>query len=161
MGQNIPHHYKYIMIKWHKEIKSNLQKYLDQAFITLFVLFPASLPYPRQIGSVLIILLVTTWVLRKGFQGISGKFSNIHFVLFLGLFFISVIGLIYSSNKSISLLEKGLSLLVFPIIISTSNIKIQTFYRVLYFFVASCTLASLYSLFLAIGNPEFLGTNMT
>lgn len=119
---------------------------IDRIFIFLLVSEPVSFFWDRRISSIIALLLVITWLLKRDFVGLKGIFKNFPFIIFCLLFFIQVIGIFYSENKDFSLLERRLPLVLFPIIFYSARIPSKSIDLILYGFVLSCFTASAYVL---------------
>lgn len=113
--------------------------------IILSALIAFLLPFKKGVP-VLIILLCLNWILEGNFRN---KFQEIKkrniFILFISLYALYVAGLGWSSNLGAGLfdLQVKLSLLVFPIIYSTTPLDKKDLNNVLSLFLAGCCLASI------------------
>lgn len=118
-------------------------------FITLLIVF--FLPLSKKILPLLIVILFLNWLIsliRSGKSQFRETITNIKYknlvVLFVSFYVIHLIGLLYSANIDFGLfdLEIKLSILIFPILISTSpslspvNVK-----NILLAFIVGCSVA--------------------
>ncbi len=119
------------------------------ALLFRFSLIAVAVTLPLNIyaNSIAIILLAFSWILEGNFSAklniIAHRPLIILFLLFYSLF---VIGMLYTENTSVGKfnMEKKMSLLVFPLMLGTSQFLNGNVRRtVLKFFVASCFIASL------------------
>ncbi len=120
-----------------------LQK--GQFFLT--VLVAVTLPYQIQLNSFLIILLGVAWLAQGNLTSKWNQLRNqpLAFV-FASYFFICLFGLLYTSNlrEGINRIEISLSILLFPLIFSTSHYSQREQNLVLKSFLFTCAVASLY-----------------
>lgn len=111
------------------------------------LLLSFTLPFPRIISNVLIIILVINWLTSSS---VKEKFflfkkQKIGF-LFISIFLLNCLGLLYSEDVGLGLfkIEKILTILVFPLIILTSpQLSIKQFNNILKVFVAGVLTASI------------------
>ena len=130
-------------------------------FNVLLIVLSASFPFSIRLSSILTVLLAATWLSSGYFRNIPMVFRSKYFLMFSLFFFIPALSLLYSENKDLSSLEKRFFLIVYPLVLFTSNIKMAVIKAILGSFAISCTVAALYSLLLTISNGEVLGTEMT
>src|SRR6185437_5417851 len=100
-----------------------LIKYSNKIYYYLLILIAITLFIPMKISNIAVVLLLVNWLLGLNYkEKISKAFSNLFFWLFIGIYIISIIGLAYTTNTKHGMfsLEKQLSLLLFPLIISSS-----------------------------------------
>lgn len=127
-----------------------LRKIVDShLFPITLLLISFSFPFNKTISNVLIILLVLFWLIKGNVKNrILELRNNKLLLLFLSSYFIYIICLIYSEDQKSGLfiLEKKLSLILFPIILATENLKKSLINKILLSFVISCFLATLLSI---------------
>ncbi|PRY12308.1 O-antigen ligase [Pontibacter ummariensis] len=97
---------------------------LDRLYYYVIVVTAFSLPFHRNIGSVLAIVLCLLWLLSGGFKEKWNLLTLYKLpLLFASLFFVYIVGLTYTSNFSyaFSRVERSIPLLVFPVVIFSSK----------------------------------------
>lgn len=132
-------------------MKNSLKQAAHQYLYTIILfLIVVSLPYSIKFNSILIILLVLNWFVEGHLKTKLKRFvSNKFALLFAGVFVVYLLGMTYTGypREGIFELEKKLSLLVFPLILSSIEIERK---RIEYFFVgfvATCLFAVIFSSF--------------
>lgn len=125
----------------------------------LLLAIVATLPFGNiKINNLFVILLSVVWLSRFNIN-----LRNSVFIVFLFFYFIHGLGLFYSANiqQGFFELEKKLSFVLFPIVLSGISLTRKQFHTILAFFAFSCFIASgvciAYALFklLAHGTYEF------
>jgi O-antigen ligase len=127
--------------------KSSIFKWL---YLSCSLLIAVTMVFPFLINSFFIIVLVLIWLVEGDFKRKLQSFrSNKLAMLFSGFFLVFLIGLIYTENKvtGYHVLERKLSILVFPIIFSTISLDGKTVIRILKVFAFFTVLAGLLCLF--------------
>jgi hypothetical protein len=116
-----------------------------QIFYYLLLLIIVTLPFAILINSFLIILFALNWILEGNFKKkIKSVVDNKLALAFIGFYFLHLIGLLYTNHlqSGLSDIETKLSLLVFPLILSSSAPLSGKQYRtILAGFAISCTFA--------------------
>lgn len=119
----------------------------ERLFLISSILVVITLPFSIPLNSFAIILFFSCWLIssewREKFRLLK---SNRVALLFIGFYFYHAVGVLYSSNVSDGLydLEKKISFVVFPLVISTTKfINRQLVEKVLLFFIGACFFASL------------------
>lgn len=127
-----------------------LRKIVDShLFPITLLLISFSFPFNKTISNVLIITLVFLWLIKGNvYSRILEVLNNKLALIFLSSYFIYIICLIYSEDQKSGLfmLERKLSLILFPVILSTENLKRELVNKILLSFVISCFLATLLSI---------------
>ncbi len=123
-------------------IKIGKYSFHEFNYILLSVLIAVSMPFSIQVNSYLIILLSLNWVTEgKWKQKAKLLLGSKYALLWLLFFFFHAISIVYSDNKKEAQfeLEKKLSFLVFPLILSTTTfLSKDTLKLILKYFVVSC-----------------------
>jgi O-antigen ligase len=136
--------------------------FFERLLYFFLIILPATFPFSLRVSSIITVLIFIAWLLNKGYQKIVGFYKNRQIVFFiLFLFVIPILSLLYSTDKSLFLVEKRLSLLIFPLVIFSVIIDQLKLKKILYSFVIGCTIAASYSLAKAIGNTELFSSEMT
>jgi O-antigen ligase len=130
---------------------SLLRLYISKyALPVILLLIPFSLFYPKHIFSnVLIILLTLLWVAEGNLKIKAQHILKRKWVLlFVGTYFIYVLGLTYSENiiTGLTLIEKKVALFIFPIVLSTFSISEKLLKKIMFSFVLASLLATLHPL---------------
>lgn len=127
-----------------------LRKVVDSyLFPITLLLISFSFPFNKTISNVLIIFLFLLWLIKCNIKDRMLELkSNKLALLFLTSYFVYIICLIYSEDhkSGLFILEKKLSLILFPIILSTEKLKRGLVNKILLSFVISCFLATLLSI---------------
>lgn len=127
-----------------------LRKVVDShLFPITLLLISFSFPFNKTISNVLIIFLVLLWLIKGNIKNrILEVLNNKLALIFLSSYFIYIICFIYSEDQrsGLFILEKKLSILLFPILLSTENFKKKLVNKILLTFVISCFLATLLSI---------------
>lgn len=125
-------------------------------YFSLMIMF--SLPLSLEISNFCIGLFILNWILEGNFSQKLFIIRNNFYVWILTFpFFFYAISLSYTSNlkEGFSSLEGLLSLVLFPIILSTNTFnrrKIRIIFKV---FILSCLIASLFCLIYSLSNPFY------
>lgn len=117
----------------------------EKIFFYLLILIVSTLPFFVAINSIAIILLLMNWLIEGNWRKKIKMFlSSKYAIICVSFYLYHIVGLFYSANHSAGLfeLEKKLSLIVFPIVFSTSSaIDKKKLYIILQCFVVACFLA--------------------
>jgi O-antigen ligase len=116
------------------------------------VLLAFALPACINLAPLLIVLLLLNWVAEGNLKEKMIAFSkNKISLLFVSFYLLYVIGLLWTQNMGSGRfdLEVKLSILLFPILFSSSSLQNKSFSKVLYGFILGCTAASFYCIGLA------------
>lgn len=112
-----------------------------------------TLPFSIKLNSYAIVLLFLRWLIEGNWKQkwVLIK-SNNYAILLIGFFGYHAIGVLYSNNVHDGLfdLEKKISFLALPILLTTHRINQALINRVLYSFIGSCFFASLICLLNAL-----------
>lgn len=141
---------------------SKSETLLWNTYQTLLILLALSFPFQLRISSLITVGLVINWIFLISREKLLRSLKTFGFWAFLSLFLMVLMSVTYSQNKNFFLIEKKLSLLVFPVMFSSLRYCINKSFvnRILWSFVGSCTVASIYSLTLALSKPGPFGVNM-
>lgn len=120
--------------------KDTAHKYFD---ISL-VLLAGSFLYYHILSSILTVLIILLWFITGYYKNIREILKNHLALSFILTFIIPFISLAYSHNKEEGLfcMQKTMSLIIFPVVLSTAKISKRTVHHILYSFSISCILAS-------------------
>jgi len=131
-----------------KKILSN-NKFIYYSLILIAI----TLPLPMLINNIAIILFIITTLVHIFYTKNSFKFTKIHFA-FITFFLISFISLYYTCNvnNGFKNLEKYLSFLVFPILISTIKISKEQLKHILLVFAITTLLLFIVAILIATYN---------
>ena len=102
----------------------NKENKLENLFHITIVISMVCLLFPHIVSSISIILLVLIWLVKDNFnQKLINLKKNQKVLIIIGLFFLYIIGLAYTSNikRGFSILQKNLALLILPIIFASSK----------------------------------------
>src|SRR5882762_8685595 len=121
---------------------TRVKEYLERFNYLLLLAIAATLPFEfhAKINTLFIILLIVNWLLQWKFS-----FGSTLLKLFVLFYLLHVVGILFSSNTHQALfeLEKKLSLLIFPLVLSgIPALSPKQFRNILIAFVASCFVAS-------------------
>lgn len=132
--------------------------------LTLLTLAISTLPFGMIINGLSIIVLTAYWIFYL-FKTKSIKIRNIiYFLLSISIFVLGVIGLLYSENMTRGLhhLETSLSILIFPLVFSTTpRLKKTHFHFILISFAVACVLKYLLVIFSFSENDLFFDLEYT
>lgn len=117
--------------------ETGLDQLLNFALITLPFCFPFSL----KLSAAFIIACAVFWIARY-YKQIPGAFKNKDVLILLSIAVIPLLSLVYSSEYASIHFEKRISFFVFPLIFATAKISKETFTKILYSFIAGCTMAA-------------------
>lgn len=122
-------------------------------YLLMMLAFGLPLFTPTTI-TILIVLWVLSIAAGKKVIGISkNRDLKSYFLLFTGLFFLSVVGLTYTQNLNEGLIRLGhnLSLFVFPLVFfATSTMDSKALHRVLVAFILGVAVAALVCLYISV-----------
>lgn len=102
--------------------RSTLHHFTFEACIIGYVI---TLPYQAKFNSLFLILLIINWLVTPYLkQRLSTALSNKYVWLFISVYLVHLTGLLYTSNLATGnkILIKDISLLFFPLLLSTSKI---------------------------------------
>ncbi|NQV02915.1 MAG: O-antigen ligase family protein, partial [Bacteroidia bacterium] len=128
-------------------------------YILLFLALGFAIPIKNRMATWVIGFLVINWAVElrlwAKLKRILHEKHNQHLLLFTGLYFIYLIGLLYTSNMEYARfdIEVKLSLLVFPLLFATIDGRVFSFLRINYIFltyIAGCLTASIVCLINAL-----------
>lgn len=131
----------------------------DKIYLISYLLIVVTLPFPTFANNLCVIFLVVIWILLRGYKNIKRRLlTKPLFLLFIAYYALYVIGMIYTDNinAGLSILEKNIPLLVFPLIFgSIDKISKSHFEIILKVFIATsvitcliCLVAACYKNFL-------------
>jgi O-antigen ligase len=136
--------YKHVLF-FTKQMFLNREYIHHQIYFYLLILIAVSLPFTVRLNSFFVILLAINWLIEGGYKlKFSRLQSNTLAKLSIGFYLFHIIGLAYTSDlqPGLSDVETKLSLFVFPLIISSTQLLTkQQFEYLLKWFVAACLLA--------------------
>lgn len=121
-------------------------------YILLFLALGFAIPIKNRMATWVIGFLVINWAAELRFwaklKRIVKERHRQHLLLFTGLYFIYLIGLLYTHNMEYARfdIEVKLSLLVFPLLFATIDGRVFSFIRINYIFltfIAGCLAASI------------------
>ncbi len=130
-------------------------KLFDKINIYLFILLAFFIPLYRPVIPFIIGLLVLIWILefnfKKKFKRLTDGHTRLYLLSFSSLYILYLIGILYSSNIDYAVfdLEVKLSLIIFPILISTIKKEVFTarnLDNVLIAFAIGCFIGTVVSL---------------
>lgn len=125
-----------------------LKKHNENIFVLFSFLIIFSLPFSSQITSISIIGLAVVWVVNGYFLEYR-KLARYDFFNFLIFYLLFVFGVLYSEDKKNAFfqLEQKFSLIALPVLFLTyPKISLKSFNLILYLFVFSGLILSLYTL---------------
>jgi O-antigen ligase len=131
----------------------NLKVIQNKIKLFSLILIVVTLPYSITLNSIAIILFVLNWIIEGDFKSKWFRIkSNKTIWLFIGFYLIHIVGLLYTENTKSGMfdLEKKLSLLLFPIVLGTSQLNKTEIEKILKYFVAACLISTLMGLLKAI-----------
>ncbi|MFH1003907.1 MAG: O-antigen ligase family protein [Bacteroidota bacterium] len=131
---------------------NTFRQYKNTIFLVCLTASIVTLPFSIRANSIFIILLVICWLLKDSMKEKISYIRNPLFILFISLYIVHLIGMFYTFNiqQGFFELEKKLSLLIFPLILgTTAKIKYEDVQKILYYFVASCIIVSVFCLLYA------------
>ena len=129
-------------------------------YILLFLALGFAIPVKNRMATWVIGFLVINWAAELRFwaklKRIVRDRHRQHLLLFTTLYFIYLIGLLYTSNMDYARfdIQVKLSLLVFPVLFATIDGRVFSFLRINYIFltfIAGCLAASIVCLGYAVG----------
>src|SRR6187402_1883944 len=94
----------------HSNTTHPVKSYFKTAFEYLLVALSVTMIFSRKLSSIVIVLLVITWVLSGEYRNIKQAFKNRFVVLFISIPLLLLVSLLFSTNENFSLVEKGISL---------------------------------------------------
>lgn len=150
-------------MKYYQQIKAQLNgEKGDQVQVWLITLLFLSQLVPQRFSYILTGLCGALWLIRGGGKTIKKTLRDYPIIwLFIGLFFVQVMGLCYTENLKAGrvALEQRLAFLLFPfIVLSAKRLTSQQVNRIFQLFTFGWLLLSLLSLVLGlIHNQEVIG----
>lgn len=130
-------------------------------FISMLIILPVTFPFSRKLSIYILIGIIVFQIIYGGIAPILNSFKNKGVLIFTSLFFVLLLSITYSSNDLLFSIEKKVSLLIFPVIISASTLNSNFLRYSLASFVLGCVVLSVYSLVYTIQNNGSLDTEMT
>ena len=123
------------------------EKVLEFAFFISLVFVVFTLPYSTQLNSLFIIILSSIWILKSVKNKLMPPFQDKRFWILTSIFLISIVGLINTENinQGLNSIETKLGLFIFPLILSSSNLKKERIEIIIEFFILSCVIVALIS----------------
>lgn len=132
-----------------------------KVFYYTLILVAITLPFSLVLNSISIVLLTCNWLVEGGYvRKIKSIKHKSLFLIFILFYTLHLVGMIYTSNASEGLfdLEKKLSLLILPLVISTSHLNTVQLKNILKSFLCSALISSIICLVYAFHRNNYFET---